>query len=499
MSQFANKRAVVIGLDPSGQAACRLLHAMGADIVAVPSEHAVASVEEKKALLKLGIELGTSKDLRRKFDLVVLSSSVSRTAPMLKAFQKPQVPILSDLELASQRFCCLSIGIAGTNGKTTTAELVQQILISAHRKSLQAGGSGLPVCELAEKTRDLDFVTLDINSFQLESINDFRPAVAVLLNLKPDHMDRYDRMSSYAKTVARIFLKQQPFDWAIVQSEALAHLRSLNIEIPSKIITFSANNARADIYLDRGLIISRMEGWTGPLLDMDHVQLKGPHNGENIMAALAVGRVLRIPLEDMIGAVKKYKPGPHRFELVAEIEGVQFINNSKALNADAAAQSIQAVPPARGGEANIWLIAGGKDKGLEYHDLGPLLARRVKGAFLLGETREKLRAAWSLFTPCTLVETLLEAVSKAAESAAPGDVVLLSPSCSSFDMFQNYQHRGQVFREAVESLIQTTGGSRSEMTTIATRKATKISPGEANNLRTFFEDDRADLRKEINN
>jgi UDP-N-acetylmuramoylalanine--D-glutamate ligase len=162
--------------------------------------------------------------------------------------------------------------------------------------------------------------------------------------------------------------------------------------------------------------------------------------------------VLRLSLEEMAASLKDYQPGPHRLEPVARVGGVEFINNSKALNVDALEKSIQAIPPGAGGAPNIWLIAGGKDKGLDYHDLGPLLASRVKGAFLIGETREKLRAAWSLFTPCAVVDSLLEAVDGAHEHAEAGDLVLLSPACSSYDMFQNYQHRGEVFREAVKAL-----------------------------------------------
>jgi UDP-N-acetylmuramoylalanine--D-glutamate ligase len=170
------------------------------------------------------------------------------------------------------------------------------------------------------------------------------------------------------------------------------------------------------------------------------------------MAALAVGRVLRIPLEVMLPALMNYAPAPHRCEFVAEFSGVQYVNDSKATNLDAVHKALLAMPSAAPGEPNVWLIAGGKDKGFEYHDLGPLLSQRVKGTFLIGETREKIRAAWSLFTPCTLVDSLLEALQMAAASAVAGDVVLLSPACSSFDQFQDYQHRGEVFRQAVQSL-----------------------------------------------
>jgi UDP-N-acetylmuramoylalanine--D-glutamate ligase len=324
------------------------------------------------------------------------------------------------------------------------------MLGSAQRKTIRAGASGEPLCAITELTRDLDFVTIDANCFQLETIQHFRPSVAVVTNIRGDHLDYYGHMADYARVLGKVFKNQQVFDWAIVQSEALAHLRSLEVPIPSKLITFSSQNRRADIFLDRGLLISSLPNWSGPLFNMEQCSLPGPHHAENVMAALAVGRVLRIPLEQMIAAIRSYRLGPHRLELVAERDGVKYINNSKAMNVAALQQSIDAIPAGLPGEPNIWLIAGGRDNMLDYHELGPLLAERVKGAFLIGESREKLRAAWGLFTPCGLVDSLLEAVTKAAESAAPGDYVLFSPAASSFDMFQSYQHRGEIFRQAVE-------------------------------------------------
>jgi UDP-N-acetylmuramoylalanine--D-glutamate ligase len=272
----------------------------------------------------------------------------------------------------------------------------------------------------------------------------------VLLNCTPDHLDRHGSMQDYLRAKARIFMNQSPFDWAIVQSDLLRTMRSNGLKIPSKVITFSASDQTADLWLERGLLISRLDNWAGPLLDLEQTKLRGPHNAENLMAALAVGHVLRIPLDQMVDAVKSYSPGPHRCQFVAEIQSVQFVNDSKATNLDAMIKAIHSMPPGSGG-ANLFLIAGGKDKNLDYHDAGPVLAPRVKQAFLLGECREKLRGAWSLFTPCALADSLEEAVFKAAGNALPGDVVLLSPACSSFDMFRNYQHRGEVFCQAVES------------------------------------------------
>ena len=241
-----------------------------------------------------------------------------------------------------------------------------------------------------------------------------------------------------------------------MQSESLAQLRALNLPVPAKVITFSANNRNADIFLDRGLIVSRLEDWSGPLLDMDHCKIRGPHNAESLMAALAVCRVLRLPLEQTAEALKNYELPPHRSEVVAEVNGVKFINDSKSTNVGALNRALLSLPEGRAGEPNVWLIAGGRDKKFDFHEIGPLLSQRVKGAFLIGEAREKIRAAWSLFTPCTLVNSLLEAVPETAKMAVPGDVVLLSPACSSFDQFRNYQHRGEVYRDAVAEWVRTT-------------------------------------------
>ena len=392
------------------------------------------------------------------FDFAVVSPGVALDSPLVKELRAREIPVIGELELGWQQAVCLNVSVTGTNGKTTTTELVAHLLTHCHKRTLAVGNIGRPLCSVADETKQLDYLTLEVSSFQLETIRFFRPAVAVLLNLTPDHLDRHHTMADYARAKARLFENQQPFDWAIVQTEALAMLRTLGVKVPAKLITFSAHNRRADIYLDRSLIISRIEGWVGPLIDLEKTHLRGPHNAENVMAALAVGRVLRLPLEEMVAAIVSFRPGEHRCELVAEINGVKFINDSKATNLDAVAKALQTMPAAQPGEPNVLLIAGGRDKGLDYHDLGPLLAQRAKHAILLGETREKLRAAWSLFTPCTLVDSLLEAVNEAVRNAVPGDVVLLSPACSSFDLFRDYRHRGEVFRQAVEQLARTSNG-----------------------------------------
>jgi len=462
MVPLENKSVLVLGLGASGLAAIALLKRRGARVLAADNADTENLRRTAQELRVQGVEvhLGGSVPARLVVDLVVVSPGVPSSNPILQAMVERSIPVIGELELGYQHSLCLNIAITGTNGKTTTTELVERMLTRHRLKTIAAGNIGLPLCQVVEQTRELDLLTLEVSSFQLETTQFFRPAIAVLLNITPDHLDRYPTMAEYIKAKARLFANQQAFDWAIVQSEALAQLRSLELDIPSKIITFSAANRRADIYLERGLLLSRIDGWSGPLLDIDHCLIRGPHNAENLMAALAVGRVLRIPLESMVESLKTYAPAAHRCELVGEINGVKFINDSKATNLDALHKALLSIPAARGGEPNIWLIAGGKDKGFEYHDIGPLLSQRVKGTFLLGQMREKIRAAWGLFTPCTLVESLVEGVQDAARNAVAGDVVLLSPACSSFDQFENYQHRGEVFRQAVKNLAQTSAMNR---------------------------------------
>ena len=460
MFRLQDKVVLVIGLGLSGAAAARLLVSRGARVTAMDNSDTPALRREAEELRDLGVRV--ELDLRLApaglFDFAVVSPGVPMDSLLVKELRQREIPVIGELELGWQQAVCLNVSVTGTNGKTTTTELIEHVLTHCHKRTVAAGNIGKPLCSIAGETKQLDYLTLEVSSFQLETIRFFRPAVAVLLNITPDHLDRHHTMADYARAKARIFENQQPFDWAIVQTEALAMLRTLGVKVPSKLITFSANNRRADIHLDRSLIISGMDGWVGPLIDLDKTNLRGPHNAENVMGALAVGRVLRLPLEQMVEAIVSFKPGAHRCEHVAEINGVKFVNDSKATNLDAVSKALQTMPASQPGEPNILLIAGGRDKGLDYHDLGPLLAQRVKHAFLLGETREKLRASWSLFTPCSLVDSLLEAVNEAARIAAPGDVVLLSPACSSFDLFRDYRHRGEVFRQAVEQLRRTSNG-----------------------------------------
>jgi UDP-N-acetylmuramoylalanine--D-glutamate ligase len=465
MTLLAGKMVLVLGLHSAGRSVCHFLLRRGALAAAVDGFDSAELCEAAADLQRAGAKLffGATKLPEGPFDFVVVCPGVKGEAEFIAAAEKAGWPVISELEFAYEQALCMNIAISGSNGKSTTARLVEKMLTDCGRKTRVAGGPEAPLCDAAEVSRELDYLTLEAVAPQLERTMYFRPSVAVLMNIVPDHLDRYHTLADYTRAKARLFARQQAFDWAIVQSEALAQIRAQHGEIPSKLITFSAQDREADIVLERGLILSRIEGWEGPLFNMERSRLRGPHNAENIMAALAVGRVLRLPLKEMAASLEAYEPASHRFELVAECQGVQFINDSRATNLNALMNAIQSVPGGSGGRPNIWLIAGGRDKGIEFHDAAPLLSQRVKGAFLLGESREKLRAAWSLFTPCTLVDTLLEATFEAARNAVPGEVVLLSPACSSFDQFQNYQHRGEVFRQAVKRHLETADGDMKPM------------------------------------
>lgn len=458
---WRGQRVVVIGLGASGLAASRLLLAHGARVVALDAADQPALRAAGASLATQGatVELGGKSLPAGDFDLAVVSPGVPPASPLVRDVVRRGIPLIGELELGYRHTQCPSLAITGTNGKTTTTELVERLILQAGRRTVAAGNIGRPSCEVAERTSALDFLTLETSSFQLETIEYFHPVVAVLLNLTPDHFDRYAGMDDYIQAKVRVFMNQSSTDWAIVQTEAWEQLAARRLELAGRRLTFSAHAPQADLYCEAGWIVCRHPEFAGRLLDLRTVRLRGPHNVENLMAALAIGLVLDLDMEAVRGALQSYLPAPHRCEWVAEIEGVSFINDSKATNVDAVKQALLSVDPGPDARPNIWLVAGGKDKGFAYDELGPLLARRVKGAFLIGETRERIKMSWSRFTPCTGADSLLEAVTRAAQSATRGEVVLLSPACSSFDMFQNYQDRGDQFRQAVRDWARQRGVS----------------------------------------
>ncbi|HYG21610.1 MAG TPA: UDP-N-acetylmuramoyl-L-alanine--D-glutamate ligase [Verrucomicrobiae bacterium] len=454
MLDLADKNVLVVGFDPRGMAAAGLLRRAGARVVAVAADEADVPPATVDDLRSQGIEVqrGTADALRGHFDLVVLSPEAAPASAGVAGIANRDISMIGELELGWRLSKCLAVAVSGTNGKGTTAGLIEQMLVQNHRTTVRAGHRSNPVGCVADQTAALDFLILQVNALQLQATQFFRPAVAVLLNAYPDHGSRFPGNEDLLAAYGNLFRNQQVFDWSIVQLEALKQLQSAGITPPGKIITFSGADQDADLFLDRGLILSRFPNWEGPLLDMQQCQLRGLHNAENLMAALAVGRALRLPLETMVETLKQCEHADHRFQIAGEWRDIQFIDDSKSTNPDALHRALESARPGEAGKPNVWVIAGGRDSGGDFHRLSPLVSRRVKGAFLIGEAREKIRSAWGLFTPCTLMDSLLEAVTEAARNAVPGDVVLLSPACSSFDQFQDYQERGECFCAAVKSI-----------------------------------------------
>jgi len=449
-----NKTVLVLGLGRSGVAAARLLAERGARVIGVDNAENEALQTAAKTLRAQGVEtrLGVGQLASVAAELAVLSPGFSSKNELLRAVESAGVPVISELELGF-RFCsCPVAAITGTNGKTTTTELCAAVLRAGGMVAPAAGNIGRAFCDLLRRgdakganVERLDAVVLEVSSFQLERIEQFRPRVSVMLNVTPDHLDRYVSMRDYAAAKERVFMNQQPDDLAVVNADCLGDFASLQRPGAPRRLVFSARGRREGcaLWLEGTKIFGAQ---AGELLDMAATHLRGPHNAENIMSALAVGEAFHVPLDVARQAIAAYRPLPHRCEFVAEIDGVSYVNDSKATNTDAVEKALA------GFDRPVVLIAGGKDKGFDFAALNEMLRRKVKLAVLIGETREKLASSWSPAVHCARADTLKAAVQLARQNAQRGDVVLLSPACSSFDMFQSYEDRGNQFKQIVRTL-----------------------------------------------
>jgi UDP-N-acetylmuramoylalanine--D-glutamate ligase len=430
------KQVVVLGLGISGMEAAKLLQDNGATVTVRDDAAEKAAVLERAATLRargISVELGAAIKPTASFDFCVLSPGIDPGLPIVRRLRQAGLPTFGELELAF-RFClCPVVAITGTNGKTTTTELANAVLAAGGKRSLACGNIGMAFSEAVRQSGALDIMVVEVSSFQLEHIAEFRPRVSVHLNLTPDHLDRYKTMEEYEAAKWEIFRNQTPDDFAIVNA---------NLRLPpirAQKVTISAAGDAADYQLIDGWLVARGE----QVLEQSRTNLIGPHNAENMLAALAVADLYEVPREAAIAALCAYHPLPHRLEKVAEIGDVTFLNDSKATNIDALEKALLAM------RAPVVLLAGGKDKGLDFTGLRPLIREKVKAVVLIGQMTEKLTAAWHTAVPCTPATTLADAVEKAHALAQPGDVVLFSPGCSSFDMFKSFEDRGDQFRALV--------------------------------------------------
>jgi UDP-N-acetylmuramoylalanine--D-glutamate ligase len=444
--ELRNKDVLVLGLGRSGMAAASLLQRDGARVVVRDEADGTQLEERANRLRELGVrvELGNHFDTSAHFDLAVLSPGIAPERPLVLGLGR--TPVLSELELA-YRFClCPVIAITGTNGKTTTTELIDAVLQSCGKRSVAAGNNGNAFSDAVANTAGLDALVLETSSFQLEKIQQFRPDIAVWLNLTPDHIDRHGSMEAYAKAKARIFENQTRQDFAVLSVTALQWAKKVGIEIKSRVITISAYGQEADLHVDwtdGQTVWSRVPECSGILMKLNEANLRGLHNAENILATFAAGLAMQLPVSDIREAICSYCPEPHRCEVVAIKDGVTFINDSKATNVDAVEKALRAMA------GPVVLIAGGRDKGMDFTAIKEVVKEKVRLAVVIGETQDKICEAWSGATMCVRAESMRQAVKMAASAAHAGDTVLLSPACASFDMFENYEHRGEEFKQEV--------------------------------------------------
>ena len=439
---LSGKKAVVLGLGQSGQAAAALLLGQGAGVTICESSDSPELREKAEALIATGarVLLGRAAETDpAPYDLAVLSPGIDPVVPLVRNVVAKNIPMIGELELAFQSCACPVVAITGTNGKTTTTELTARILQGCGIRTMACGNIGLPFASAVRQSPELDVMVLEVSSFQLETIKDFRPKVAAWLNLSANHLDRYPGMPEYRAAKLRLFENQTDGDFAVVN--AINDLPPLK----ARAITFSAVSDQADFTRRDHSIFFRSE----KILDQSATRLQGLHNAENIMAALGIGHALGVEMNAMVAAISGYAPPAHRCEFVRDLDGVRWINDSKATNLDAMAQAI------RSASGRVVLIAGGKDKGFEFDENAELVRERVRAAVLIGEMRHRIARSWKN-TECHCVDSLGEAVAAARRLACPGDTVLFSPGTSSFDMFRNYGERGNLFKNFVNQLQTTT-------------------------------------------
>ncbi|MEY2503004.1 MAG: UDP-N-acetylmuramoylalanine--D-glutamate ligase [Verrucomicrobiota bacterium] len=438
--KYSGKKVAVLGAGLSGTAAALLLRSEGAEVTVLDSA-------AENRLLKSTLENLRSRGVTVRtgpgaegdsspFDLVVLSPGIDPTSPLVINFSSRKIETIGELELGWRSVDAPVIAITGTNGKTTTTELLGQMLNACGQRTIACGNIGKPLCEVALEDRDLDVLTVEVSSFQLETIATFRPAISVWLNFAPDHLDRYRSVAEYRAAKLRIFENQTADDVAVINAgESFP-------KIAARTVTFSAYTDQADFRLEAGSIVYANQ----PVLRMAETKLRGLHNIENIMATLAVGLTRGLTFEQMVPPLQTYEPRPHRCEFVREVGGVAYVNDSKATNLDAVEKALLAQ------NRKVILIAGGKDKGFTFETLRPLVSEKSRAVILIGEMAARICRDWQDAVPCEIANSLADAVERAHAMAEAGEVVLFSPGTSSFDMFKSYADRGDQFRALVQAL-----------------------------------------------
>jgi len=439
-----------VGAARSGVAAARLLDRHGARPLVCDRRTAAELGEAAGALAAVGIETTWGRDdpsLLAGRDLVVWSPGIPATHPTAVAARARGIPVVSELELGYLAAHAPLLCVTGSNGKSTTTDLIGALVRAGGREAAVCGNIGRALCEVVESVGPTGLLVVEVSSFQLEAIDRLRPYVATWLNLTPDHLERHGDFATYGALKQRLFARQEETDWSV-----------WNVDDPEVMARVTGAGTRLEFSLEReihegaclheGRIALAWRGGVEPLLEAGELQLPGVHNLANALAALASVLPLELPRDALRDVLRTYPGLEHRLELVATVDGVRFVNDSKATNADALAVALRSFP------GPVVLIAGGRDKGQDFTPLAPLVARSVRHLVLIGEGAPRLAEAWS-GVAASQAGSLAEAVALAFDVARRGGAgtVLLSPACASFDMFSDYEDRGRQFKSEVRRLV----------------------------------------------
>ncbi|HWR50407.1 MAG TPA: UDP-N-acetylmuramoyl-L-alanine--D-glutamate ligase [Bryobacteraceae bacterium] len=435
------RSVAVMGMAQSGVAVAEFLARRGDHVRAIDSK----PIEELQGVGERLAAIGAtfcqqSPEALDGVDLVVISPGVPADIPELAAARRRGIPVIGEVELAAEHLKGPSIGITGSNGKTTTTALTGHILRESGVPVQVGGNIGKAVTAMIASSLPDQWNVLELSSFQLETIDKFRVRVGVCVNVTPDHLDRHHTFEGYAGAKGRLFETQQPSDFAVLNADDET-CNEYASRTHARVVWFSTKKP-ADMWADARRVYSGSE----PFLEIRDIPLRGRHNVENVCAAAAAARLAGVPLEKIAAAVRSFPGVEHRIEFVRTVRGVAWYNDSKATNVDAALKAVEAF------DGPLWIILGGKDKGAPYAPLAPLLQAKGKAALLIGAAAEKIERELAGAVPLERCGTIEAAVRKAAEGAAAGDTVLLAPACASFDQFQSYEHRGRVFKELVRAI-----------------------------------------------
>jgi UDP-N-acetylmuramoylalanine--D-glutamate ligase len=443
------KRVLVVGLGRSGVASALFLKSRGARVTVSDAKSEDQLPDEIPALLDQGIAVETGGHGERTFqnqDLIVVSPGVPVDSQALNQARAFGAPVIGEIELACEFLPGRIVAITGSNGKTTTTTLIGEILAKSGVKTLVGGNIGTPAISLVPEATAETAVVLEVSSFQLETIRSFHPAITVVLNVTPDHLDRHRTFAAYVNAKARIFENQTSDDFAVLNADDPTCVE-MAARTRAQVFWFSRKNlVEKGAFVKDAQLTFRRDNSDFDIMPVAEVLLKGAHNVENVLASICAAALMGCDPVRIRDAVRQFKAVEHRLEFVATAQGVDYYNDSKATNVDATIKALESFP------ANVHLILGGKDKGSDYTLLNELLRERVKCVYTIGAAAEKIES--QIRGPKKVVSsgTIESAVRQASDSAVPGDIVLLAPACASFDQFQNYEHRGRVFKELVRAL-----------------------------------------------